>query len=154
HQGKVAAAAVMLALLVAGVAASTWQAVRATRAERKANEALVGEMAAKAQTREALDALTDDGVGTMFARQPVVGEDDKAFLRKVLGYYEAFTRELGEAAEARFLRAKGSFKVASLRATLGERHEAVTGYRQAVALLEALAAEFPDVPSYRERLAA
>jgi serine/threonine protein kinase/tetratricopeptide (TPR) repeat protein len=164
--------AAFVLLLVAGVVASTWQAVRATRAEEKTGRALdqvtqeqrktrealeqvkmalAAERTAKTQAREALDALMNDVVETMFAQQPELAETEKAFLRKVLASYEAITQELGETAEARFLRARGYFKVARLRHLLGEPDEA--GWRQAVALLEQLAADFPDVPQYREKLA-
>jgi serine/threonine protein kinase/tetratricopeptide (TPR) repeat protein len=152
HKSKVAAAALMLVLLLAGTAVSTWQAVRATRAEREAGNALAQVTAAQTQTREALDVLTDDVVGTVFTRQPELGEAEKGFLRKVLGFYEAFTRQSGETAEARFLRAKGYFKVAWLRSLLGEPREAEAGFRQAGALLSHLADEFPDVAEYRHRL--
>jgi hypothetical protein len=124
HKGKVAAAAVMLALLVAGVLASTWQAVRARRAEQAATEALAAETAAREQVRQALDTLTDVVVQTVFAKQPVLGEAEKAFLRKVLVFYEELTQLSGDAAEARAWRARGCFTVASLRARLGEQREA------------------------------
>jgi serine/threonine protein kinase/tetratricopeptide (TPR) repeat protein len=160
HQGKVLAAAAMLLMLLVGTGVSIWQAVRATRAEyaavaeqRKTQAALEAETAAKAQAREALDALTDDVVETMFARQPVLGEPEKAFLRKVLASYEAVTRDLGETGAARLLRAKGFFKVAHLRAMLGDQLQAVAGFRQALSLLEQLAVEFPDVAEYRQKLA-
>src|SRR5262249_10720542 len=164
HKGVLMAAAAMLVLLLAGAAGSTWPAGRAPRAERgaraapgrgtaeqeKTREALEAETAAKAQTREALDALTDGVVETMFARQPELGEAEKAFLRKVLGFYEAFTRQLGETAEARLLRAKGFFKVAFLRKLLGEDTRAEAGYRRAALLLGQLADDFPKVPDYRQ----
>jgi tetratricopeptide (TPR) repeat protein len=136
----------MLALLLAGTAGSTWQAVRATHAERQM-------AAAQSQTREALDTLTDDVVETVFAKQPEPDETEKAFLRKVIGFYEAFTQQSGETAEARFLRARGYFKVAHLRGLLGEPPAAVAGYRQAEALLEQLADQFPNEAEYRQKLA-
>jgi serine/threonine protein kinase/tetratricopeptide (TPR) repeat protein len=146
NKGKVTAAAAMLALVLAGTAGSTWQAVRATRAEHRTS-------AAQIQTREALDALTEDVVQTMFTKQPQLGEQEKAFLRKVLGFYETITTESAQSAEARFLSAKGSFTVAHLRALLGEHGEAAAGYRQAESLLEQLAAEFPEAAEYRHQLA-
>jgi serine/threonine protein kinase/tetratricopeptide (TPR) repeat protein len=152
NKSKVTAAAMMLALLLVGSAVSTWQAVRATRAERETGQALAQVTAAQAQTREALDVLTDDVVGTVFTKQPELGEAEKGFLRKVLGFYEAFTRQSGETAEARLLRARGYFKVAWLRSLLGEPREAAAGFRQAEALLEQLAAESPDVAEYLHRL--
>jgi hypothetical protein len=121
--------------------------------QQKIEAALAGETAAKGQARGALDALTDDVVETMFARQPELGETEKAFLRKVLISYEGVTRDLGEMSEARLLRAKGFFKVAHLRAMLGEQLLAEAGFRQAVSLLEQLVAEFPDVAEYRQKLA-
>jgi tetratricopeptide (TPR) repeat protein len=165
HRGPVLAAAAMLGLLLAGVAGSTWQAVRATQAEREVTgeqvktqaaltertAALAAERTAKTQARQALDALIDDVLETLFAQQPELGEAEKAYLRKVLASYEAITQELGETAEARDLRARGYYRVALLRNRLGEPDEA--GWRQAVALLEQLAAELPKVPKYRNGLA-
>jgi serine/threonine protein kinase/tetratricopeptide (TPR) repeat protein len=145
HKGKVAAGLAMLALLLAGAAVSTWQAVRATRAKRAAT-------AAEAHTRDALDALTDDVVETMFTRQSELGETEKAFLRKVLASYETITQEMGETAEARRLRANGFFRVAHLHALLGDQVQAEAGYQQAATLLEQLAADFPDVAEYRQKL--
>jgi serine/threonine protein kinase/tetratricopeptide (TPR) repeat protein len=153
NKGKVTAAAAMLALVLGGAAASTWQAVRATRAEQRANEALTKAAAAQAQAREALDALTDDVVETMFTKQRQLGEKENAFLRKVLGFYEAFTQQSAESAEAAFLRAKSYYTVAHLRALLGEHSDAVTGFREAESLLEQLAAEFPEEAQYRHKLA-
>jgi eukaryotic-like serine/threonine-protein kinase len=160
NRGPALAAGVCLLLLVAGIVGTTAGLVRALAAERETNEALTQVTAEKAKTqsaltgtREALDALTDGVVETMFAKQPELGEAEKAFLRKVLGFYEAFTRQSGETAEARFLRAKGFFKVAYLRDLLGQRHEAEAGYRRAEALLGELAGEFPDEPEYPHKLA-
>jgi hypothetical protein len=51
NRGKVTAAAAILGLVLAGTAASTWQAVRATRAEKRTS-------AAQTQTREALTKVS------------------------------------------------------------------------------------------------
>jgi hypothetical protein len=97
--------------------------------------------------------LSNDLVETMFAKQADLDETQTAFLRKVLGFYEGFTQQSAETAEARFIRAKGYYQVAHLRALLGEHGAAVAGFRQAEGLLEALAAEFPDMADYRQKLA-
>src|SRR5262249_40596530 len=142
-------------------------AVRATRAEEKTGQALeqvtqeqqktkaalATETAAKKQTAKALDTLTDDVVEMLFAQQPVLGEAEKAFLRKVLGFYEEFTHRLGDTAEARGLRARGYLKVGVLRGRLAQYREAVEANRQARDLFAQLAAEFPDVFEYRGKLA-
>jgi tetratricopeptide (TPR) repeat protein len=139
NKGKVAAAAAMLVLVLTGTAASTWQAIRATRAEER--------------TSEALDTLAEDVIETMFTKQTELGEKEHAFLRKVLGYYETFTQQSARSAESRFLRAKGHYRVARLRGLLGEHSDAMAGYRQTEALLEQLAVEFPENAEYRYRLA-
>jgi serine/threonine protein kinase/tetratricopeptide (TPR) repeat protein len=153
NKTKVTAAATMVALVLLGAAASTWQAVRATRAERRTSEALTRVTAAQAQTRAALDALTEDVVETMFTKQTELGEKERAFLRKLLGFYEAFTQQSAPSAESTFLRAKGYFAVAHLRALLGEHGDALAVYREAEALLEQLVAEFPHAAEYRHKLA-
>src|SRR5262249_39974038 len=124
------------------------------REQQKTRAALDAEAAAKAQARDALDALTDDVVETMFMEQPELGETEKAFLRKVLASYEAITQELGETAEARRLRAQGFYKVGRLKMALGDPLQAEAECRQAIPLLEQLAAEFPDVAEHRQKLAA
>jgi serine/threonine protein kinase/tetratricopeptide (TPR) repeat protein len=153
NKGTVTVAAAMVALVLAGTGVSTWQAVRATYAEKRTSNALAKETAAQTQMREALDALTDDVVERMFARQPELEESEKEFLRKVLGHYEAAAALALGTAEGQFLRAKGSFKVAHLRELLGEQPQAVAGYRQAALLLRQLAAESPEVAEYRHKLA-
>jgi serine/threonine protein kinase/tetratricopeptide (TPR) repeat protein len=168
HKGKATAAAAIMVSFLAATAISTWQAVRATSAEQKTSQALAqvtaeqqktqaaltAETAAKAQTREALDALTNEVVQTMFARQPELGEPEKAFLQKVLGSYQAVSRQMGDTAEARFLQAKGIFQVAFLRKLVGQEITAEADYRQAAGLLAQLADDFPDVAEYRDKLAA
>jgi eukaryotic-like serine/threonine-protein kinase len=160
NKGKLTAAAAMLALLLAGTAVSIWQAVRATRAERETSKALVQvtaeqqkTRAALTQTREALDALSDDVVETMFAKQAALGAPEKSFLQKIIGFYEAFTQQSAETTESRFLLAKGHYTVAHLRARLGAHSEAAAGFQQAQALLDVLVREFPDASEFRFKLA-
>jgi serine/threonine protein kinase len=124
-----------------------------TAEQEKTREALATETAAKKQTVKALDTMTDDVVERLFAQQPVLGNEDKAFVRKVLGLYEAFTRQLGDTVEARALRAWGYLKVGTLRGRLGQYREAEAAERQARDLFSQLAAEFPAVPDYRWPLA-
>jgi tetratricopeptide (TPR) repeat protein len=163
----VGTAALVTAALVAGTAVSAWQAVRATRAEATANNALAlvtaeqaktetalaAETAANARTREALDALTDDVLQPMFARQPELDGSEKAYLRKVLALYEPVVRGAGETAGARFARAKGFFRIAYISKLLGDNREAESAYLRATAVLRLLSDEFSEVPEYRQRLA-
>jgi serine/threonine protein kinase/Flp pilus assembly protein TadD len=153
HRRLLAASGAFLGLLLLAVIGLGIGLVVLNREQQNTRTALAAEAAAKAQARDALDALTDDVVETMFARQPVLDKAEKAFLRKVLASYEAVTRELGETAEARLLRARGFFNVAKLHALLGDLPQAEAGYGQAVTLLEQLAEDFPSVAEYRQKLA-
>jgi serine/threonine protein kinase/tetratricopeptide (TPR) repeat protein len=153
HRRPLVAGGAFLGLLMLAVIGQAIGLVVLNREQQKTRAALDAEAAAKAQARNALDALTDNVVETMFARQPVLDETEKAFLRKVLASYESVARDLGNTAEARLLRAKGLFEVAHLHALLGDNPQAEAGYRQAMPLLEQLAADFPDVAKYRHKLA-
>jgi tetratricopeptide (TPR) repeat protein len=160
NKGPVVAAVVFVALLLAGIVGTTTGLVRALAAERATGEALTRLEAEQDKTRsalttarDALDTLTDDVVAMQFAREPELDATQKAFVRKVLGFYEMLTRQVGDSAEARFLQAKGKFNVAYLRAILGQSQQAVEDYQEVVALFEQLAREFPDAAQYRYRLA-
>jgi serine/threonine protein kinase/tetratricopeptide (TPR) repeat protein len=177
HRAVMATATAFVALLAAGALVSTWQAVKATKAEilavhareeealqrqkaeeqrskaeaaeRQAKAALEAETRVRKQLRVALDSLTDDVVERLFARQPTLGETEKAFLRKVLTLYEEFPREQDQAADARALRATGYMKVASIQNTLGQETDAEAAFRTAETLLTKLKEEFPASTEYR-----
>jgi eukaryotic-like serine/threonine-protein kinase len=153
HRGQVIAAALVLAALVAGIVGTTAGMIRAWRAEAGSRDALAAETRSRARTREALNAMTDDVIEKLFTQQPKLGGNEKAFLRKVLAYYEEFAREQGETEAARAVAAGGQLRVAKVRAVLGERREAEEGYRAAIGQYEQLLFESPDVPPYRFELA-
>jgi serine/threonine protein kinase/tetratricopeptide (TPR) repeat protein len=167
HRGQVAAATLVVAALVAGIIGTTlamlwaWRAEADTRTalfdlgeqQQKTQSALDAEINARKRTREALNAMTDDVIEKLLAQQPQLGEDEKAFLRKVLNFYEEFAKEQGETAEGRAVAAEGQLRVAKVQAFLGQRSEAEDSYRKAIKLFEKLAAEFPANPVYRRNLA-
>jgi serine/threonine protein kinase len=146
HRSAVTVAAAMVVLVLAATVVSAWQAVRATLAEEKTGKALIA-------ARDTLDAVIDDVVVTMFAKQPKLDDSEKEFLRKVLEQYQAVASQVGASPENRYLRAKGAFQVARLRATLGEFAEGIAGFREAALLLEQLVEDCPTVAKYRKSLA-
>ncbi len=121
NKGRVIAAVGMLVLVLVGTAVSTWQAVRATLAERKTSNALDRANVAKEQTRLALDALTEEVVQNVLAKQVELDDTEKAFLRKVLAVYQAVALKDAETAQARFLQAEGHFKVAHMHGLIGDQ---------------------------------
>jgi tetratricopeptide (TPR) repeat protein len=133
NKGKVAAAAAMIALVLTGTAASTWQAVRASRAEQRTSAALK-------QTREALDALTEDVVQTMFARQPQLGEKESS--DDFPGVLE-YRRDL----------ASGIYNLGLFLTRQGKNAAAEEPLRQALEMRKALVKQAGTVPDHRRQLA-
>jgi serine/threonine protein kinase/Flp pilus assembly protein TadD len=153
HKAAVLSAGLVLLALLGGIAVSTWQAVRATDAEGQAKSGLAEARQAGQQTLDALRDLTDEVLERHMARQAQLTEEDRAFLRKVLGHYEGFAATKGDGPESRAVRAEGYFRVGTLRLRLGEQQEALSAYEHALALRKQLAADFPTVPDYRKHLA-
>jgi tetratricopeptide (TPR) repeat protein len=164
----------VLAALVVGLGATTWQAVRATAAEHEARAAetatktALGKLeqeqgkttAALAEARrageltlQALQALTDEVIERQIGRQTQMTEEDRAFLRKVMEHYEGFAATKGDSPESRAIRAEGHYRVGLIHQRLGERQEARSAYERAVILLKQLVLDLPSVPGYRSKLA-
>src|SRR5205814_1557781 len=121
---------------------------RAVAAEELTRAALAGETAAKSQARRALDALVDDVILTVFAARATLGEAEQRFLRRVAGFYEEFTGDAGQTAEARHLRAGGYLKLAQIYEHLGRHEDAEAAALSSVTLLEKLTAQFPTNAKY------
>jgi serine/threonine protein kinase len=125
-------------------------ATRATESEAFARQA-EGD---RERTRTALNTMTDDVIEQLLSKQGQLGDHEKAFLRKVLGFYEEFARSQGDTPTARHDRADGLFRVGSIHFRLGELKEAEPAYRQALELRRDLVADFPESAAYRFELAA
>jgi tetratricopeptide (TPR) repeat protein len=149
NRGGVAAAALLLLALSAGVVGTTAGLLRAGAERDKARDALAGETAARQEATEALDAATGYGLDTFFARQPAVGEREKRYLRNLLTLYEKAAARRGETEEARAMAARGRLRVARILGLLGERGEADESYRTALRHYRELARDYPGVPLYR-----
>ena len=124
---------------------------KAEEAERKAKASLVAESQARKQTRTTLDALTDDVVKKLLARQSKLGPDEKAFLLKVLGFYEEFTKNTQQVVESLAIKAEGFRNVASIHLLLGQHAEAEGPLRQAESIMSKLVEETPS-EEYQLRL--
>jgi serine/threonine protein kinase/Tfp pilus assembly protein PilF len=153
NRGPVLASAGFAVLVLLGIGGLIAGLVTLDAERRNTAEALSAETVAKTQARQALNILTDDVIENVFAKQQVLGETEKGFLRKVLESYEQFTQELGDTPDARALRASGYFRVAVIRNKLGQAAEAETAYLEAIAIRNQLVADFPTVTAYREELA-
>jgi tetratricopeptide (TPR) repeat protein len=181
HRGPVLAGSIIALLLVVGILGTSLGFLRAERLRQiaeaneraaleekaKADEASAAESRAKQNERqerrkaeasrrqamEALRATTDDVVEQLIGARPALGPVGRAFLESTLKRWQAFAAERGTSEQARDVRAEGTFRVAILRARLGDRDAGLAGLREARALMEKLAADFPAVPEYRRALA-
>jgi tetratricopeptide (TPR) repeat protein len=148
-------AVLLAAMVVLAVTAGVLDFSRRRIAEEKGRteEALESESNALKQTRQALNAATDDVIERLLAKQVQLGADEKAYLRKVLGFYEQFAGKLGDSVESQSARADGLVRIAAIRSRLGELAESEAAQREALTIREALAKEFPDDATYRGNLA-
>jgi serine/threonine-protein kinase len=121
----------------------------AEASERRTREALLAVEKQERRTREALDTLSDHFVERMLQRKDDLSEEDRAFLRRVLGYYEGFATDAGHNEQGRRAVAVAYGRVGSFQWRLGEHKPAEEGFRRAAALFAALADDFPAEPEYR-----
>jgi serine/threonine protein kinase len=166
--------AAVLLVLLAGIAGTTWGLIGAKKArdaeaqqrqiaEEKQRDAEAFAMRAaqekdraekaEAATLEDYRASTDDAIEQLLGSRPAIGPREKAYLERTLKRWQAFADRTGDDERSRAIRAEGVFRVASLRQQLGQIDEALAGYREALAVYEKLAADFPDVPAHHRLLA-
>jgi serine/threonine-protein kinase len=161
HRSVVSAAVVLLAASVLGLSVGLWAVNRekentqaalgralAAEQEAKASAALAEAQKEKAEKAEAATladyrASTDDAIEELISSKPVLGPQEKRYLEKTLKRWQAFAARIGDDERSRFIRAEGHFRVAYLRAKLGQAEEAATGFREALALYQKLAEEYP-----------
>jgi serine/threonine protein kinase len=123
----------------------------ALAAEQRARD---DETKARQQAFDALRTMTAEVVERKFAQGTALTEDDRAFLRGAVAQFDAFAAIKGDDADSRAVRAEGRFRVGTIRYRLGELHAAEQDYDEAVRVLEQLAADFPNRPEFRQKLAA
>ena len=174
HRGPVLAATISVLLLIAGIIGTSVGLLRAERSRELAEEKEQAALAEKAkalaaadaerrakqkaeaaqkQAMEALQATTDDVVEHLIGSRSVLGPVERTFLENVQRRWQTFAAAQGDSELARHACAEGASRVAALRHRFGDRPAALAGYREAKALWEKLAADFPAVPLYRRELA-
>jgi serine/threonine-protein kinase len=139
HQILVTLAIVALLFSAAMVLAAGIILVSRERDQKAA--ALRAAVAARGQTLQALNTLTDDVVERLLGRRADPGPDERAYLRKVQQYYEQFAAAGGDAPEDRARRADGYFRIGCVKDRLGDRDGAEAALLTAAELQAALVAE-------------
>jgi tetratricopeptide (TPR) repeat protein/tRNA A-37 threonylcarbamoyl transferase component Bud32 len=116
--------------------------------------ALEAETAARRQTREVLNVVTDDIIGELLARQVDLADNDRIFFRRMVDQFEQLAAANPTTSEGAQLRAEGLLRIANLQRRLGETDEALVSYQQAVELWEKLSADRPQDGLVKQDLAA
>ena len=152
--------AFVVAALVLGTVVSTWQAVRATKAEGLAQtrlgeteEAHKGAVANLQKAREAVDQMLTRVADEKLLNVPQMEPLRKALLQDALKFYEEFLKQKGDDPELRLGAAVAWQKVGGI---LGEWHrlsEAANANEESITLLEKLVGEFPAETRFRVALA-
>jgi serine/threonine protein kinase/tetratricopeptide (TPR) repeat protein len=147
-------AGAIVLLLVSAAAVSTWQAVRATRAERRA---LAERDRAEVSFRMARDTV--DSFFTQVGDSPQVRAQGmekfrKDLLQKAKEFYEGFIQERFDAPEVRHDLGLAHCRLAQIHEVLGDFAAAQSSAQRAIDVLGELARTHPDVPEYRRDLAA
>ncbi len=178
NRASLAPAAAALATIIVGLATSTFliaqerDAARdAARRESKAaaRERLAAKDAddqraeadrerqsAETNFRRAREAV--DRVFTLAAEkmtdEPQMEQIRRALLEDALEFYQGFLKQKGTDALIRHETARAYLRVGSINTMLGRLDQTEGPLRQAVTLLQQLAADYPSVPEYRSDLAA
>jgi serine/threonine protein kinase/tetratricopeptide (TPR) repeat protein len=162
---------VVATALVLGTVVSTWQAIRAMRAEREAAKALKVAEAQRAeaeaqrrlaedharQARRAVDEMYSQVAERWLAVEPQMQEVQKEFLRKAADFYREFTCQRATEPRARQEMSLAYNRLGKLlefsRGEGEDLGEAERSFRQALAIQEELVASSPANAEYRRNLA-
>jgi serine/threonine protein kinase/Flp pilus assembly protein TadD len=139
--------AVFLAM-TAGTAVSTWQAMRATRAQKLARDRLGEAESNLLLARQAVDEMYTQ-VADELAAQPHMQLFERSVLEKALRFYQQFAqRKSGDPAIQRET-AAALLRVSTIQNTLGRYRQARQACEETIVALEKLAAALPIDPQRR-----
>jgi tetratricopeptide (TPR) repeat protein len=105
------------------------------------------------KAREAVDRVFTLAAEKM-AGEPHMEQIRRALLEDALEFYQGFLKQKGTDPLVRHETARAYHRVGSINMMLGRLDQTEAPLRQAVALLQQLAADYPAVPEYRSDLAA
>jgi tetratricopeptide (TPR) repeat protein len=146
--------AVTAVALVLATAVSTWQAVRATLAERQAVlERDRAEMSFK-MAQDAVDQLFTQVSQDPTLKMHALHKFRKDLLLQARGFYQRFIREQFDVPSVHYELGLAQYRVGEINRELGEYAAAEESMTKAIALLSELVGAQPDVAEYQRDLAA
>jgi serine/threonine protein kinase/tetratricopeptide (TPR) repeat protein len=154
HRTALGIAGLFVAIMMLAVCVSTWQAVRATRAEQ---HALAERDRAQASFKMARDTV--DRFFTQVGESPKLKAQGMEKFRKDLlanakEFYERFIKEQLDAREVRQDLGLAHIRLAKINEVLGEYATAQTLSEKAIEILDELAWTYPEAAEYQHGLAA
>jgi serine/threonine protein kinase/tetratricopeptide (TPR) repeat protein len=154
HRTLLRVVGAFIVFLVLAAAVSTWQAVRATLAERRAEAERDRTEASFHMARDAVDELFTQVSQSAALKAHGLEKFRKDMLQSAKRFYERFIREQFDAPPVRHDLGLAHQRLAEIHRALGEYTTAEEAAAKAVALLGALAQAQPDAAEYRRDLAA
>ena len=142
----------VMAALVAGTAASTWQAMRATQAQALAQERLATAESNLLLARQAVDELYTKVAKNLNPHLYML-PFERYVLEKALPFYQEFARRGSSDLAARRETAGAWLRAGNIHHALGHHRQAKQACDQAIAVLEELADELPADQERRAWLA-
>ena len=159
NRGVLTTVAVVSSALALGTVVSTWQAIRATRANQaeatQRQRAEAGERQARAnlkKAREAVDQMLVRVAGRL-GNVPHMEQVRRGLLADSLKYYEGFLQAQGTDPEVRFETGLAYVQFGTMQRTLGEDRPAEQAFLQAIRIFQELAERIPGNRDYRFNLA-
>jgi serine/threonine protein kinase len=144
HKALVVAGQAVLLLAVVAWAVSTMLILRQRDAARDQRQRAV----------RAVNDMYTEVAKEWLAHQPRMEKVQLRFLVKALQYYEEFAAEPGADPALRHQAGLAARRVGDMQARLAAPADAEGAYGKAIRIQAGLAAGFPDVPEYRQELAA
>jgi serine/threonine-protein kinase len=119
----------------------------------KTKVALSAESRRREQARQALDEMSSALVDDLLAKQEKLSEAHRSYLQKALASYLEFAADTGEDEASRAGVAGAFLRVGDIHHRLGEAAKAAASYEEARGRFEQLAAQAPEQPDYRLKMA-
>ena len=108
---------------------------------------------AEEETYQAFEQLTSEKSLRFLKKVEKLSPEQREFLQSAAAYFRRVTAQAGTDEKSRVRAAEGHFQLGYLLSTMGENKPAEAAYREALAVRETLAQDYPTVPEYRQQLA-
>ena len=142
HRAALMTSCLVGLVMLVGAGLSIWQAVRATKAERRSEER--SELA-----RHAVDDMYSQFAEKWIAEQGTLTEIQREFLEKALVIYREFSTETDADPRYQWEAMRALERVARIQSSLGEHSAAEASYRKLITQSTELRSKYPNKSEFR-----